>query len=305
MATEAQLRARRPSWRRALPDQLTGWAFTLPASAIVLGLALFPVIYELVLSTKVKEGFSPERSAGLANYRDLVGDPDLHGAAIRSLQFLVLYVPLTVLLGLGLALLLNQPLRGMGIYRTCMFVPFVASAAATGIVFRYVLDPQYGVINNTLAWVGLARQPLLEDPDRALWVLVPIAMWSAVGFDILAFLAALQDVPPDLAEAARIDGAGRLGVFRHVTLPALRPITVLVVVWEVINGLQVFDVIYTTTRGGPLDSTTTLVYYAWSQAFATQHFGRGAAVGAILFASILLLTIAQIVYARWRKLELA
>ena len=130
-----------------------------------------------------------------------------------------LYVPVTVLLGLGLALLLNQKIRFIGFYRTCFFVPFVASAAATGVIFLYVLDPQYGIVDNVIAWMGFKRQLFLDDPDWALFLLAPIYTWTAVGFDILIYLAALQDVPQDQSEAARIDGAGRFAVFRHVILP--------------------------------------------------------------------------------------
>jgi multiple sugar transport system permease protein len=284
-------------------EALTGWAFVLPACAVIIGLALFPVVYEAILSTKGEDGFVGTVDVGGANYRTLVDDPEFRDAIVRSLIFIALYVPLTVVIGLALALVLNKPLRGMGIYRTCMFVPFVASAAATGVVFRYILDPQYGLLNNTIAMLGFDRQGLIEDPHRALYVMVPIAMWSAVGFDILLFLAALQDVPPELTEAARIDGAGTFSVFRHVVLPALRPVMLLAIVWETINALQVFDVIYATTRGGPVDSTTTLIVFAYRQAFENRAYGYGAAAGVSLFVGILLLTILQIAYTRRRRLD--
>jgi multiple sugar transport system permease protein len=282
---------------------LTGWAFVLPASLVIIGLALFPVVYEAILSTKGEDGFVGTVDVGGANYRTLVDDPEFHDAIVRSLIFIALYVPLTVGMGLALALVLNKPLRGMGIYRTCMFVPFVASAAATGVVFRYILDPQYGLLNNTIAMLGFDRQGLIEDPHRALYVMVPIAMWSAVGFDILLFLAALQDVPPELTEAAKIDGASTFSVFRHVVLPALRPVMLLAIVWETINALQVFDVIYATTRGGPVDSTTTLIVFAYRQAFENRAYGYGAAAGVSLFVGILSLTILQIAYTRRRRLD--
>ena len=176
---------------------------------LVLGLGFFPVIWSFLLSTKSTNGFGPEHSVGLANYRELAHDPEWLAPVSRSLKFTLLYVPVTVLMGLGLALLLNQKIRFIGFYRTCFFVPFVASAAATGVIFLYVLDPQYGVVDNAIAWMGFRRQQFLDDPDWALFLLAPIYTWTAVGFDILIYLAALQDVPQDQSEAARIDGAGR------------------------------------------------------------------------------------------------
>jgi multiple sugar transport system permease protein len=303
MAVAAGGRHRPPAWRRALPENLTGWGFVLPASIIVLGLGFFPVIWSFLLSTKAASGFGPERSVGLANYRELAHDPEWLDAVSRSLKFTLLYVPTTVLLGLGLALLLNQKIRFIGFYRTCFFVPFVASAAATGVIFLYVLDPQYGIVDNGLAWMGLPRQQFLDDPDWALFLLAPIYTWTAVGFDVLIYLAALQDVPHDQTEAARIDGAGRFGVFRHVILPALRPITVLAVVWETINALQFFDLAWTTKRGGPIDATTVIIVYGYKLGFVQGRPGLGAAVACVLFLAIVVLVLLQVLYARRRRLD--
>ena len=211
MAVAAGGRHRPPAWRRALPENLTGWGFVLPASVLVLGLGFFPVIWSFLLSTKAASGFGPERSVGLANYRELAHDQEWLDAVSRSLKFTLLYVPTTVLLGLGLALLLNQKIRFIGFYRTCFFVPFVASAAATGVIFLYVLDPQYGIVDNGIAWMGLPRQQFLDDPDWALFLLAPIYTWTAVGFDVLIYLAALQDVrttrPRPPASTARASSA--------------------------------------------------------------------------------------------------
>jgi multiple sugar transport system permease protein len=303
VAAVARGRPRPPAWRRALPENITGWSFALPASVLVLGLGFFPVIWSFLLSTKSSDGFGPEHSVGLANYRALANDPEWLAAVERSLRFTVIYVPLTVLLGLGLALLLNQNIRFIGFYRTCFFVPFVASAAATGVIFLYLLDPQYGIVNNTLAWLGFSRQQFLDDPDQALYILAPIYTWTAVGFDILIYLAALQDVPQDHSEAARIDGAGHFGVFRHVILPAVRPITVLAVVWETINALQFFDIAWTTKRGGPIDATTVIIVYGYKLAFVEGEQGLGAAVACVLFVAIVVLVLLQVGYARWRKLD--
>ena len=303
MAAVARRQPRPPAWRRALPENLTAWSFVLPASVLVLGLGFFPVIWSFLLSTKSSNGFGPEHGVGLANYRALAHDAEWLAAVKRSLEFTALYVPVTVLLGLGLALLLNQKIRFIGFYRTCFFVPFVASAAATGVIFLYVLDPQYGIVDNVIAWMGLSRQQFLDDPDQALFLLAPIYTWTAVGFDILIYLAALQDVPQDQHEAARIDGAGRFGVFWHVILPAVRPITVLAVVWETINALQFFDIAWATKRGGPIDATTVIIVYGYKLGFVDGQQGLGAAVACVLFVAIVVLVLMQVGYARWRKLD--
>jgi multiple sugar transport system permease protein len=303
VATVARGRPRPPAWRRALPENLTAWSFVLPASVLVLGLGFFPVIWSFLLSTKAASGFGPEHSVGLANYRALADDPEWLSAVDRSLEFTLLYVPTTVALGLALALLLNLKIRFIGFYRTCFFVPFVASAAATGVIFLYVLDPQFGIVDNLIAWMGFKRRLFLDDPDMALFLLAPIYTWTAVGFDVLIYLAALQDVPQDQHEAARIDGAGRLAVFRHVILPAVRPITVLAVVWETINALQFFDLAWTTKRGGPIDATTVIIVYGYKLGFVNGQKGLGAAVACVLFLAIVALVLMQVVYARRRRLD--
>jgi multiple sugar transport system permease protein len=303
VATVARGRPRPPAWRRALPENLTAWSFVLPASVLVLGLGFFPVIWSFLLSTKAASGFGPEHSVGLANYRALANDPEWLSAVDRSLEFTLLYVPTTVALGLALALLLNLKIRFIGFYRTCFFVPFVASAAATGVIFLYVLDPQFGIVDNLIAWMGFKRRLFLDDPDTALFLLAPIYTWTAVGFDVLIYLAALQDVPQDQHEAARIDGAGRFAVFRHVILPAVRPITVLAVVWETINALQFFDLAWTTKRGGPIDATTVIIVYGYKLGFVNGQKGLGAAVACVLFLAIVALVLMQVVYARRRRLD--
>ena len=162
-------------------------------------------------------------------------------------------MPASILLGILLAVALNRKIRFIGFYRTCIFVPFVASAAATGILANFVFNPEFGLVNNLLRVLGLPQQGFLEDPDQAMVVIVVMSLWEQLGFTVVVYLAALQDVPKDLVEAA---GRRRLPlqVFRHVTMPQLAPVTVFVAIWQTITALQLFDLVYTTTRGGPLDA---------------------------------------------------
>jgi multiple sugar transport system permease protein len=225
-------------------------------------------------------------------------------AATRHTLLLTgLFVPSSILLGILIAIALNQRIRLLGFYRTCIFVPYVASAAATGILAGFVFNPQFGAANDVLRHLGIPAQQFLESPHQALYVVVLIALWGEVGFTSVIYLAALQDIPRELVEAAVVDGAGRWRVFRHITLPELRPVTVFAAVWQTITAMQLFDLIYTTTRGGPLNTTQTIVYYIYELAFQTQRLGYGAAAAYLLFVVTLVLTLGVIWYGRRRGSE--
>jgi multiple sugar transport system permease protein len=206
-------------------------------------------------------------------------------------------------LGIVIAIALNQRIRLIGFYRTCIFVPYVASAAATGILAGFIFNPQFGAANDVLRHLGIPAQQFLESPHQALYVVCVIALWGEVGFTTVIYLAALQDIPRELVEAAVMDGAGRLRVLRHITLPELRPVTVFVAVWQTITAMQLFDLVYTTTRGGPLNTTQTIVYYIYQLAFQTQRLGYGAAAAYLLFLVTLVLTLGVIAYGRRRGSE--
>jgi multiple sugar transport system permease protein len=276
--------------KQSMRRTLTGWAFAGPATLIVVGLSLFPAVWAFFISRTKWNGIAQPQDIGWANYERLAQDPDLAAAAQHTIFLTVLFVPGSIALGLLLAIALNQRIRLIGFYRTCIFVPYVASAAATGILAGYVFNPQFGAANEALRSVGLPPQQFLESPRQALIVVCVVALWGEVGFTSVVYLAALQDVPRELVEAATVDGAGRWRVLRSVTLPQLRPVTLFATVWQTITALQLFDLIYTTTRGGPMNSTQTVVYYVYELAFQTRRLGYGAAVAYILFAVTLLLT---------------
>lgn len=292
-----------PRSRVRLRDQLTAWGFVLPASAVVVGLAIFPAVWAFVISRQRTDLIAPPEPAGWDNYRRILDDPGALDAAQHTVFFAGLFVPLSILAGILLAVALNRPLRFQWLYRTCIFVPFVASAAATGILANFVFDPTYGVANNVLRVLGLPRQGFLEDQTQAMAVLVVIALWGSIGFNVVIYLAALQGVSDDIVEAAVVDGAGPISVFRHVTLPELRPVTVFTAVWQTITALQLFDLVYTTTKGQPLDSTVTIVYYLYRQAFELFRAGYGSAIAYCVFALTMLITMAMVWYSRRSGVE--
>ncbi|WP_405667147.1 carbohydrate ABC transporter permease [Streptomyces sp. NBC_01166] len=277
-----------PWQRRLRGEQATAWIFVSPSVLIVLGLSVVPVAWSLLLSFRADDLVTPSRWVGLDNYRALVQDPNFGQAVRNTLLYTALYVPLSIGLGLVLALVLNRRIRLVGLYRTLIFVPFVISATAQGVLFSFVLDPEFGVANSVLHELGVSPQGFLTDPGQALPVLVAISLWSGTGFCVVVILAALQDVPPSLTEAARLDGAGRWNLLRHVVLPALNPVLAFLLLWQTINALQVFDLVYVTTKGGPLGSTTLIVYFIWEQAFKNFTAGYGAAAAYALAVALLL-----------------
>jgi len=296
--------ARQANRRIRRSDNITGWAFAGPSVIIVLGLSFIPMIWAAYLSLTDSNLVSPGHFIGFANYAALAKDPMLRQAFTNTLLLAVMYLPIGLAAGLGVAILLNRKIKLIGFYRTCFLVPFVASAAAEGLLFGFIFDPDFGIVNAGLQAVGLPRQGFLQDPSQALAVLAIVYFWTQFGFNIVIYLAALQDIPQEVLEAASIDGAGSWARFWHVIVPTVRPVTIFLLVWGLIDVFQFFDLVYTTTRGGPLNSTLTLVYYIWELAFQFFTAGYGAAVAYVLFFTSLIVTVAALAYGRRRRITL-
>jgi multiple sugar transport system permease protein len=276
---------------QAFGSDPSAWGFILPAVVIILGLAIVPMVWSLILSMQSSDLLTPARWIGFKNYRVLSHDPKFSAAVVHTLIYTVLYVPLSISGGLGLALLLNRKIRFIGVYRTLVFVPFVISATAQGVLFSFIFDSHFGIANAILGWFNIPPQGFFADSGQALLLLVLIGLWSGMGFCVVVYLAALQDISQDLLEAAAIDGAQRWGTFRYVVWPALRPVTIFLVIWETLQALQVFDLVFVTTRGGPLESTTVIVFFVWEQAFQFFNAGYAAAAAYILGFGLLILSI--------------
>ena len=296
--------ARAANRRIRRSNNITGWAFAGPSVIIVLGLSFIPMIWAAYLSLTDSNLISRGHFIGFANYAALAKDPLLRQAFTNTLLLAVMYLPIGLAAGLGVAILLNQKIKLIGFYRTCFLVPFVASAAAEGLLFAFIFDSDFGIVNAGLQAVGLPRQGFLQDPSQALVVLAIVYFWTQFGFNIVIYLAALQDIPQEVLEAASIDGAGKWARFWHVTVPTVRPVTIFLLVWSLIDVFQFFDLVYTTTKGGPLNSTLTLVYYIWQLAFNYFTAGYGAAVAYVLFFTSLIVTVAALAYGRRRRVTL-
>jgi multiple sugar transport system permease protein len=297
--------APRPSWmQRVFGETPSAWLYILPAVVIIVGLAIVPVFWSLLLSVQDKDPIAETtKYVGLQNYRDIFDDPAFTGAVRHTLIYTGLFVPLSIGGGLGLALLLNRRVRFIGIYRTLAFVPVVISATVQGVLFSFIFDDQFGVANSLLHRIGLGPQPFFADGGQALLLLVLAGLWagtSCVSFCAVIYLAALQDIPRELVEAASIDGARRAGVFRHVVMPALAPVTIFLLLWQTVQGVQLFDLVYAGTSGGPGQSTYVVVYYVY-RTIRDSAYGTGAAASYVVAGGLLLVSLTSIAVHRLRE----
>jgi multiple sugar transport system permease protein len=279
-------------------DHVVGWAFASPAVLLIIVFGLIPIVWSALLSFQKTNLLSPPQWVGLANYRALPKDPYFSQSMVHSAIYTVLFVPLSVAGGLLTAIALNRPIRGIRVYRTAVFVPVVVSTIATEIIFLWVFDPNFGLANWLLGKVGLGPFAFFTSSNGALYSIVAMTVWGWIGFNVIVYLAALQGIPRELVEAAEIDGAGNWGIFRNVTLPLLGPVTLFLVVWSSINALQLFDEVYLATNGGPGTATYVPVFYLYKLAFQQGIAGYAAAIAYVLFAVILVLTVAQLLVGK-------
>jgi multiple sugar transport system permease protein len=284
--------------RRKLREALVGWAFATPFTVLFAVFMALPVVASLVMSftdlraTDLRNPFAVE-FVGLDNYTKLWSDNLFRKAAVNTAVFVVVGVPLTVVAGLAAASALNSGLiRFRAAFRVGFYLPVVTSIVAIAVVWRFLLDPQAGLVNNLLRLVGVDGPDWLNSTSLALPSLIVMAVWRNFGFLMVIFLAALQAIPGDLYEAARLDGAGRWAQFRNVTLPMIRPTLLFGAVITSIGFLQLFEEPFVMTRGGPLSSTLSVSYHVYNQ-FGFGNDGYAAAVSYVLFAAIVALSVLQ------------
>ncbi len=230
---------------------------------------------------------------GLKNYQTLSTDPQFQTSLINTVYFMLLTAPPLILLGLLLALLVDQRLHGRIIARTAIFMPYVVMSTVVGVIWLWILNNQSGILNYYLGQLGIPRLNWLTDTNTAMPAVAITTLWWTVGFNMIIFLAGLQDVPQELEDAARVDGANEIAVFRHITLPLLAPATFIVVMLTLINTFEVFDQIYVMTGGGPSLSTLTIIQYLYNQAFESRLLGYGSAVAYVALAVLVALALIQ------------
>ncbi|MBI2938843.1 MAG: sugar ABC transporter permease [Chloroflexi bacterium] len=230
---------------------------------------------------------------GLDNYANLLGSAEFWTSLRTTVFFAAGVVPLGLLSGISLALLVDRRVRGIGLYRAAFFSPVVTSGVAVSLIWRWLLDTEFGLVNYALNAIGIPSVPWLNDPATAPLAIIFLTAWHAAGSNMVIFLAGLQSIPQEYYEAARVDGAGRLRLFFSITLPLLRPTTIFVLLMSTIGALQVFDSIYVMTKGGPMGATQTVVYMLYRHAFEWYEMGFASAIAYVLFAVIFVLTLIQ------------
>ena len=296
--TAAPAAASRPRTRRIRrileSEHLSGWAFAFPAVFLIFVFGIVPLIWSALLSFQQTNLISPPHWIGVANFRALASDPLFRQSVMHSLVYTALFVPISVAGGLFTAIALDRKIRGVRFYRTAVFVPVILSTIATAIMFLWLLDPNFGLVNFLLGEIGLGPYGFFDSANGALYSIVGMTVWGWLGFDVIVYLAALQGIPPTLVEAAEIDGARTWGMFRNITLPLLGPATLFLVVWSSINDLQLFDEVYFLTKGGPGTATYVVVYYLYSLAFNDGVAGYAAAIAYVLLVAIMSLTLVQL-----------
>lgn len=285
------------------------WAYVFVAAPIIALLVFLagPILFSGWVSLHRWDMLSPVSEMpwrGLQNYVFLLTRDTVFIKALgNTFMFAIGGVGANTILGLGFALLLNSRIRGRRVWRVLYFMPVITAPLALAVMFAFMFDRNYGVVNNVITALGLPRQPFLSGPKQALMTLVFIAIYQFLGYYIVIFLAGLQGIPQDYYDAAQVDGAGSWAAFRFVTLPLLRPVMLFVVVTNTIGALQVFDLVFATTGGAPANSSMTVVLHMYNTAFKFSRMGRASAMAFILFAIIMLITILQVRLLRDRAYQ--
>ncbi len=285
--------------RSRLREDLIGWSFAAPF-VILFGIFLAgPILVSFVLSF-TSFGLRDLRNpigttfVGLDNYIQLAGDETFRTALFNTAYFVVIGVPITLILGLFIANALNRGVtRLRTFFRVGYYIPVITSIVAIAVVWRFLLNPDVGLINMAMEAVGLSGPNWLGDPVLAMPSIIAMAVWRNVGFAMIVFLAGLQSIPSSLYEAASIDGATRWQAFRHVTVPMLRPTILFLLVITTIGYLQLFEEPFVMTDGGPLDKTLSVSMYMVQQGFTFFRQGYGAAIAYVLFLLVALVAFAQ------------
>lgn len=274
----------------------TGFSFVLPALAVIGLFFVAPVVMGLGLSLTDFDLYALVslknlRWIGLDNYLTLLQQPLFWKALGNTVYFVVLGVPLSIALSLGAAVLLQSPLtRFKPLLRTALFAPVVTTLVAVAVIWRYLFHTRYGLVNEALQSLGLNPIDWLGDPHWSMPTIILFAAWKNFGGNMIIFMAALQAIPSDLYEAARIDGAKAWAQFRHITLPALAPTTLMIGILTTAGYFQLFAEPYVMTQGGPLQSTVSVLYLMYDQGFKWWNLGVASAVAFLLFGLIVLVT---------------
>jgi multiple sugar transport system permease protein len=286
-----------PKWnRKVLNEWCWAWGMIAPTMIGLIVLNIIPIFQTLSLSFHKSGAFGKGNIyIGLENYRKMFADPQVWLAVRNTLEYTLLVVSVSIIIALFLAVLLNGKLRGKGAYRTIYFIPMVAAPAAVTMVWKWLYNYQFGLINFVLKSLNLSAVNWIDSPAAAMYAIANIGIWSTIGYSMVLLLAGLQEIPHDFYEAADLDGANPARKFLHITLPLVSPTLFFVVVTSIISAMQVFDVVYMMldVSSPSYDRTVSLVYLFYNNSFKYSNKGYGSAIVMLLLVIILLITVVQ------------
>lgn len=282
--------------RRSTRQTRAALLFLAPSLVILAVFVFWPIIQSVVLSLhNWRFGETAQEWVGFANYEQMWRDRRFWNAFNNTVYFTVFFVPFGIVIPLALALLLNRAVPMRSLFRAAIFLPVIASFAIVALAWRFLLDPDIGLVSYWFSFLGLPKFSPLRDPDWAMPAVIAVTLWKNIGFNMVIYLAGLQSIPPVLYEAARIDNASRWTQFWAITWPQLKATNVFVLVISIIGAFQVFDPVFVLTpNGGPLFTTETLVSFIYRTGITQFKLSYAAAIGFVLFIIVLILTLIQL-----------
>ncbi|BCG58652.1 ABC transporter permease [Paenibacillus sp. URB8-2] len=275
-------------------EEMTAWWFVLPSFALLLIFVFYPMLQAFIISFQNYNLVGGTKSfVGLDNYKSLMTDHSFLASLGHSFYFAIIVIPIQTCISLGMALLIQKKVVATGLFRTLYFIPVVISTAVAATVFKLIYNKEYGLLNNFLELLHLPTTNFLSNPDTAMNGVIMLGMWKAVGFFMIIFLAGLNNIPQDLYEAAKVDGASKIQQFFRITLPMLNRTTAFVVIITTIDAIKISGLVFVLTNGGPNGATETAVFYIYQMAFKQMQMGYGTAAAFILFAIVLAISLVQ------------
>lgn len=293
---EIKLKRKKPS-KRTLNTWYWAWFLIAPTIIGLIILNIIPIFQTFYMSFFKSGDFGRGNIfVGLQNYKHMFQDAQVWGAVLNTLLYTVIVVPITVIISLVVAVLLNTKIKGRDVYRTIYFIPMVAAPAAVTMIWKWLYNYKFGLINHMLSKIGIKGINWIDDPNVALISVIIIGIWSAIGYDMVLFLAGLQEIPKDYYEASNIDGASHVRQFFSITVPLLSPTLFFVIVTSIITSMQVFDVIYmmVDVTSPAYNKTVSLVYLFYNNSFKYANKGYGSAIVMLLLAIIMVITVIQV-----------
>jgi multiple sugar transport system permease protein len=295
----------RSFWRRLInQESITAYIFILPSLIGFITFIVYPMIRGIQISFTKWNLLRPPKFIGVENYKDAFTDPVFWNALKVTAEYVVLNIPLQTLIALFMAVVMDRVTKSE-VIRGILIIPFLLSNVIVALIWLWLLDPNLGFLNLLLQKLGVAKQTFFFSTTQGIPTIAAVNIWRHMGINALLFYAGIQSIPKSLYEAATIDGAGEWDMFRRITLPLLRPVTVFILVTSIVGSFQIFDTVSVTTGGGPIDATRVIVFYIVQNAFELSKFGYAAAMSVILFCILIVVTLFQMRILRGNSSDLS